>query len=273
MSAGGPTLEAFWRAARVGHPSIRRIERFDVSGYPSQIAGEIDGAAAPLLEDLPDPFRARGRIAQYAGAAAAGLSRIRRSLWRDLEHGASRRRSQSGWEATTTRRSSIWRRRCDRRPRTASTGAHLPETLLALQKPRSLERVDSRFDSVARRAPSRLRRAGVSRDDRVRGRHPGHRRRLALDSQRARGRRGCRRSRLRALPDGPRIVLPARRALDAQRSTAPASRPFDGGRDGFVLGEGAGMLVLEERDRARGGAARRIYAEVAGSARPAMPIA
>ncbi|MEO1749457.1 MAG: beta-ketoacyl-ACP synthase II, partial [Pseudomonadota bacterium] len=55
------------------------------------------------------------------------------------------------------------------------------------------------------------------------------------------------------------------KALSTHRNDAPekASRPYDRDRDGFVMGEGSGIVVLEELEHAKARGAK-IYAEVVG---------
>ena len=66
----------------------------------------------------------------------------------------------------------------------------------------------------------------------------------------------------------PKQVLEGFNALQAlsKRNDDPttASRPFDKDRDGFVLGDGGGSLILEEYEHAKARGAK-IYAEVVGS--------
>ena len=62
----------------------------------------------------------------------------------------------------------------------------------------------------------------------------------------------------------------AMRALSTRNDDPEkASRPWDSGRDGFVIGEGAGIVILEDLEFARRRGAK-ILTEVVGFRRPCL---
>jgi len=58
-------------------------------------------------------------------------------------------------------------------------------------------------------------------------------------------------------------IASGRRVVNPSDDPQAASRPYDADRDGFVMGEGAGVVVLEEYEHAKARGAK-IYAEVVG---------
>jgi 3-oxoacyl-(acyl-carrier-protein) synthase len=58
------------------------------------------------------------------------------------------------------------------------------------------------------------------------------------------------------------------RAVDAQRRPATRQPPFDQDRDGFIMGEGAGVVILEELEFAERAARRSTPSSSATACRP-----
>ncbi|MYB75703.1 MAG: beta-ketoacyl-ACP synthase II [Chloroflexi bacterium] len=243
----GNTVPDSWRAVCAGAPGITRISRFDTDGFAAQIAGEVKDFDPRQYVDARE-VRRMDRFTQYAVAA--------------------------GQQAMDDSGLDINGHNADRIGVFVGSGIG------------GIESLEAQFAVMAARGPSRLSpflipmlltdTAAGAISIRFGLRGPN----LAVVSACATGahavgegaaaiRRGdadvmiCGSSEAAVTPMTI-AGFAAMRALSTRNDEpAAASRPFEKQRDGFVVGEGAGILVLESLEHALNRGAR-IYGEVAG---------
>lgn len=245
----GDGADGLWNGVQRGQTAVRRVSRFDPSPFRSHLAAEIDDFHP---EDFLDPRRARRleRFSQLAVVASQqALADSGLEYERDREQVGVYVGSALGGVAYGEEQHEVFVQRGVRgvSPTTALTvfggaGACNVAMELGLHGPAMGNANSCASGTVA---------IGEA---------------------------------FRALRDGPDSALHAMLAGGAEAPLAPlsfgafalikamstandiperASRPFDVHRDGFVMGEGSAILVLEEREHARARGAT-IYAEILG---------
>jgi 3-oxoacyl-(acyl-carrier-protein) synthase len=255
VAPGGPSREEFWARITDGKPAIRRISCFDPSAYRSQVAAECDfDPAAYGLS--PREVRRTDRFVQMALASAqeavadSGL---------DLNAVDGDRMGVSlgsAVGATITLEDEYVVASDHGRDWVVDHRHAMPFLYQSLVPASAASDLAIRFGA---HGPAAVVSTGcTSGIDAI-----GHARALVLDGEADVVIAGA-----SDAPISPITVA----CFDSIRATTPskddperASRPFDAGRLGFVLGEGAAVLVVEELAHATARGAR-IYCEVSGYA-------
>lgn len=243
----GETVESFWDHLIDGRSGVRKVTLFDTAGFDVSIGGEVTGFDPDKYIDRRESKR-MDRFSHFALVAA-------REAYR-----------QSGLESATT----------DRERMGVIVGTGIGGLLeMETQKQRMLEKGPGKVSAFT--IPKLMVNAGsgnISIDLKLRGiaNSVGTACASAADSM------GAAIANIRmgtadviitggseaALTPLGLAAFAAMKALSS-RDVPPeqASCPFDARRDGFVLGEGAGVLIFEELEHARRRGAR-IFAEVLG---------
>jgi 3-oxoacyl-[acyl-carrier-protein] synthase II len=239
--------EANWQALLAGRSGIARITRFDPSAFAAQIAGEVKGFDPLQFLDKKD-VRKMDVFIQYAIAASqfavddAGLKVVPG----DADHIGVFIASGIGGFSTIEREHEVLLKDGPRR----ISPFFIPSAIINL----AAGQVSIRYGA---KGPNSATCTACSASAHAVGDSFEIIRRGDADAMIAGG------SEAAITPMGVGGFA-AMRALSTRNDEPErASRPFDRDRDGFVIGEGSGVLVLEELEHARGHGAR-IYAEVVG---------
>ncbi|MGW4194459.1 beta-ketoacyl-[acyl-carrier-protein] synthase family protein [Streptomyces sp. NPDC005004] len=252
---GGQGAKAFWDLLTDGRTATRRISFFDPAPFRSQVAAEVD--FDPVLSGLtPQEIRRMDRAAQFAVVTAREAVADSGLAFEEIDPRRTGVTVGSAVGATMG---------LDQEYRTVSDGGRLELVDHTYAVPHLYNyMVPSSFATevawvVGAEGPATVVSTGCTSGlDAV-----GHAADLVRD--------GTVDVMIAGATDAPisPITLACFDAIKAttNRNDDPehASRPFDASRNGFVLGEGSAVFVLEDLERARARGAR-VYAEVAGYA-------
>ncbi|QXJ21512.1 beta-ketoacyl-[acyl-carrier-protein] synthase family protein [Actinomadura graeca] len=253
VAPGGPSREEFWQRIVDGKPAVRRITAFEPSGYRSRIAAEID--FDPARYGLtPRETRRMDRFVQFTVACADEALADSGIEFTDRDRVGVSIGSAVG--ATITLEDEYVVASDHGRDWVVDHRHAMPFLYQALVPSSAAAELSARYGV---HGPAGVVSTGcTSGIDAL-----GHALQLIQDGEAD--------VMIAGASDAP--ISPITVAcFDAIRATTPsnddpegASRPFDNDRKGFVLGEGAAVLVLEELEHARARGAE-VYCEVSGYA-------
>jgi 3-oxoacyl-[acyl-carrier-protein] synthase II len=256
VSTFGVGRECFWENVRRGVSGTRAVTEFDVSSYPCQVAAPVPPVtidqAQPLDGEHENGHESRADPKRYSRAALLAVIAAREA-WNDAglrvdEPGAGVIIGSGGGGIDVGE--------AQYRDFFTNGGRHVTPYAIAVGIVGMLSSEVS--ISLGLRGISHVLSTGCTSSTDALGYAARLIRSGEADVLLSGGADGC-------VTPGMIFGFSRMRAVSTRYNDRPseASRPFDRGRDGFVLGEGAWMYVVEREDRARARGAR-IYATVEG---------
>jgi act minimal PKS ketosynthase (KS/KS alpha) len=255
VAPGGVGRKAFWELLTAGRTATRAISLFDASRFRSRIAAEVDFDAA-ALGLTPQEIRRMDRASQFALVAAREAmadSGLEPGELVPEETGVS----IGSAVGNTTRLEEEYVVLSDGGRKWLVDHTYGTPHLYDYMVPSTLAR-DVAWECGAEGPTAVISTGCTSGLDAV-----GHARQLIVEGSADVMIAGATDATISPISVACFDAIRATSANNANPATA--SRPFDRNRDGFVLGEGSAVFVLEERERAlRRGA--HVYAEISGFA-------